>query len=559
MSRKRLLGLMSLFVGTALMLSACTGGLTPTGEQKAGPPDVGGEMIYEVPADPDTFAYYWASSAYATTVTDKVFGEGLLRFNKELKPTPFLAEDMPKITADGKTYTFKLRKGIKFHDGTEVKAQDIAFAYEILMDPDYLGRSKSTVSQLESVKVLDDYTVEFKTKEVFAPFMFTVPYLAPIPKARLAGVPVKDMASHDFWKQPIGAGPFTFVEWKPGQYTLLERFDGYWANGKEGFDGYTTGPWVEKIRIRVIPEDNTAIAALEAGELTYMDSVEPSQVDRLKTDFKDRLTAYDWNRLGYGYQTFNNDLFPTNIKEVRQALSYGLNREAIIQGVMDNKAVIPPGFVPPIHWTFDKSIKGYGYDPKKAEELIQTAGFRKNAQGVYEKDGQPLKITYVGTKGSPIIEGIALASKKDWGAIGVDVELLLVDFNTLLDRHMKPGNFNVVFSGLGFSVDPHTSFFSGYHSSNIRLDDKGVNQGSNTARYNNPKVDELIDKGMTTVDINERLKIYQQAQRLIVDDAPANWIYVNVWTDFVRKDVKGVTNWDGFGVMYMEQWYMRER
>lgn len=573
--RKYGIGFTSLLVASSLVLAACGGGAKDSGTaptqgantnapatKKA--PAVGGEIVRDVPADPDTLAPFWLSSTYAAYAVDRIYGNGLLTIGPDLKPAPALAEAMPTVSADQKTYTFKLRKGIKFHDGKEVTAHDIVFAYEILMSPDYKGPSKTTVAPLESVKALDDYTVEFKTKEVFAPFLFGTASVPPMPKHILKDVPVKDMGAWDGWKtKPVGAGPYKLTEWKTGQYVLLERFADYWEFGKPGVNGGQIGPFVEKLRLRVIPEANTAIAALEAGEIDFMTSVDSTHIDRLKNDYKDKLQAFDWDRMGYGYQTFNNELFPTNIKEVRQALSMALNEEAIIKGVLDNKATIPPGFIPPIHWAYDKTITGYTYNKQKAIELIEKAGFKKNAQGIYEKDGKPMKLKYVGTKGSSIVEGIALATQKDFKEIGVEVELVMVDFNTLLDKHLKPGDYHITFSGLSFTVDPHFAF-DAFHSKNIRKDDKGVAQGTNRARYSNPKVDALIEKGEKTVDPNERLKIYQEAQKLIVEDAPMNWVYVNKWTDFAKKSIKGIVNINGYGIYntgqnYVHQWYVSEK
>jgi len=568
--RKHLLGFLSVLVAASLLASACTttkkppannnqGNTTTPPSGQAGKPAPGGEIVFDVPDDPDTFAPFWLTSAYAADVTDRVYGGGLIKIGFDYKPAPDLAEDLPTISADNKTYTFKVRKGIKFTDGKPVTAADFEFTYNLLLSPDYAGPYKSTVKDIDSVKALDEYTFEITLKAPFAPFLFGGASVHPVAKHLLQDVPVKDMAAWDGWKNPVGAGPWKFVEWKSGQYTLLERNPDYWELNKAGAAEGVVGPWAERLRIRVIPEENTAMAALEAGELSFRDSVEPAHVDRLKKDFADRLVSFDWNRMGYGYQMFNNDLWPTNIKEVRQALSYGLNRDQIIKGVMDNKATLPTGFIPPIHWAYDKTLKGYNYDVKKATELLESAGFKKNADGIYEKDGKPLKLTYVGTKGSSIVEGIALQSQKDWKEIGIAVDLVMVDFNTLLEKHMKPGDFHVTFSGLGFTIDPHYSFDGSFHSSNILLDAKGINAGSNRARYKNAKVDQLIDQGKVTTDMNERLKIYQEAQKLIMDDAPANYIYVNLWTDFAKKEIKGIVNWDGYGIntaQYMSQWYL---
>ncbi len=576
MVRRRLKVFLGLLVILALVLSACAsqsgggdenqpkdnGGAKQEEKQpdnKPKGPAIGGELVTEIPDDPDTLAYFWLSSAYAYDVVGRVFGDGLLRLGYDLRPEPALAEALPEVGEDQKTYTFKLRKGIKFHDGTPVTAHDIVFSYEILMSEDYAGPDKYIVEPLEYVKALDDYTIEFKTKEVFAPFLFGTATLPPMPRHLLKDIPIKDMASADFWKEPIGAGPWKFVEWVPGQYALLERNPDYWEFDQPGVKGGKVGPWAERLRLKVIPESNTSVAALEAGELTYMTRVDPGQVDRLKQDYKGRLDSYDWNRMGFGYQLFNHEKWPTSEKAVRQALSYALNRQAIIDGVMDGKARIPAGPIPMVHWAYDDTLKGYPYDPQKAAEVLEAAGFKKNADGIYEKDGKPLKIKYVATKGHKLIEGIALQSQKDWSDLGVEMEMEFVEFNTLL-KGLKTGDFNISFLGSGFSVDPHYYFYSAFHSDNIILNEEGVNQGSNRYRYRNEKVDQLIERGKTTVDIDERLEIYRELQRIVVDEAVANWIYVNIWTDFIDSRVKGVVNLDGYGIEpYMNQWYLREQ
>lgn len=567
MFRKYLIGFVAVLITASLVLSACTGKKTeppkPADPAPVAPaekkPAVGGEIVVQVPADPDTFAHFWLSSSYASYVTTRIFGGGLLSIGYGLTPEPNLAEAMPEVSADSKVYTVKLRKNIKFHDGTPVTAHDIKFAYDILMSPDYIAGWKSTVAPIASVEVVDDYTMKFTTTEVFAPFLFGALSVPPMPRHILKDVAVKDLQGHDFWKKPVGAGSYKFVEWKPGQYTLLERNPDYFKYMEKGHNDQLEGPHIERVRFKVIPEQATAVAALEAGEISLYSSFPAAEVERINREYKDRLIPHDWDRMGYGYQTFNNQLWPTDIKEVRQALSYALNREVIIKGLLDGRASLPAGFVPPIHWVYNPDNKGYLLNPTKAAELLAQAGFKKNSKGILEKDGKELKLKYVATKGNALIDGIALQSQKDWGALGVELELIMVDFNTLLDKHLNPGDYHVTFSGLGFSVDPHYSF-NAWHSREIRLDAAGIARGGNRARYTNAEVDRLVDLGKVTVDVAERKKIYQQAEKIIIDDAPANWIYVNLWTDYVLKDFKGVINQNGYGVLgWTNFWYTREQ
>lgn len=328
--RKKLTAFLSGLVVLSLLLTACTGGkqtdgggTTPPVTPPAAPAKkvaaTGGEIVYQVPDDPDTLATFWLTSSYAAYVTTRVFGGGLLRIGYDLKPEENLAESYT-VSADQKTYTFKLRQGVKFHDGTPVTSADIKFSYDILMSDDYKGPSKSVVRPIAKVEAPDANTIVITTTDVFAPFLFGSASVEPLPKHILGAVPIADMASHDFWKKPIGAGAWKFNEWKTGQYVLLDRNPDFWENGKPGANKGVVGPFIDRIRVRVIKETNTAVAALEAGELTYMTSVDPNHADRLKVEQKDKLELYQWDRMGYGYQMFNNEVFPTNIKEVRQAL-----------------------------------------------------------------------------------------------------------------------------------------------------------------------------------------------------------------------------------------------
>ncbi|HWI52361.1 MAG TPA: ABC transporter substrate-binding protein, partial [Symbiobacteriaceae bacterium] len=359
MSRTHLAGLIGLLLVTSLTLSACTtrdntgDGVQSTGVMNVGRPAVGGEVVFAEPSDPTTLAVFWAKSASDYAVINQVYGDGLMRLGFDHKPEPALAETPPVVSSDGRTYTFKVRQGVVFHDGSPLTAYDFAFSYSVVLSPDYVGVYNGAFSMIDSVEAKDDYTLDIVLKAPFAPFLFEGASLPPVPRHIFGSINVKDLPTAKQWQKPVGAGAFKFVEWKFGQYVLLGRNPDYWERGKQRGANGTLGPWIDTVRMRIIADENARVAALEAGELSFLEGAPPAAADRLMSEYKDRFVRYDWDRPGYGFQTFNTEAFPTNIKEVRQALSYGLNREAIRTGVLKGRATVPPGFIPPVSWAFD--------------------------------------------------------------------------------------------------------------------------------------------------------------------------------------------------------------
>lgn len=563
MIRKSPATLVGLLLVTAVALTACGGAkktpAAPPAQNQPGTPKkaaFGGEWIRPLDAEPDSFHYGFLQTAYGSAVAAQILGCGLLDTDEKWNPRPCLAKEMPKVSADNKEYTFTLRDNILFHDGTPMTAADVEYTFnDFYLNKDYTGSASNYMkSVLESVKATDAKTVVFKLKNVYAPFLTEHPQYPIFSKNYYGKVAVKDQEKHEIAMKPMGAGPYTLKEYKQGQYVLLEAFEKYHKAG-----GEKDGPFIKNVRMKIIPDDNTRIAALEAGETQACLNCPPQHVDRLKQTQTDKLIAYDWPRNGFGHIRFNNEKWPTSEKVVRQALTLAINRPAIIQGVLNGKAIVPPGPIPnPVSPWYNQNLKPAGYDPKAAEKLLDEAGYVKGADGVRSKDGKRLTLSFNGTKGSPIIDGISLQAQKDWKAIGVETKIELVDFNTLLANHVRPGNFHAAFFATGPGLDPD-GLYTLLHSSEAKPDAAGQVKGSNTARFRNTRIDQLLEKGRTTIDRTERKKIYDEVQAIFSEEAPWILMYSNMYTDFVAKKVQGVTNVPGYGVSYMQQWFIETK
>lgn len=209
--------------------------------------------------------------------------------------------------------------------------------------------------------------------------------------------------------------------------------------------------------------------------------------------------------------------------------------------------MIPAGPISSVSWAYDPSIKAFPYDPAKGKQLLEQAGYKMGANGIYEKDGQPLKLGFYASSGSPLVEGIAAIAKQNWKQIGVDLDVQLIDYNAMQDNFLKPGNFELSFAGMSLSLDPDQSAL--FHSLQV----KGFNKG----RYSNPQVDELLEQGVRETDRAKRKAIYSEYQKQLMDDAPVIFVYANKNTDFVSSKFQGVVSYPGAGADfgYIYRWY----
>jgi peptide/nickel transport system substrate-binding protein len=423
-----------------------------------------------------------------------------------------------------------------------------------MMDKDYTGARKSSVAGVKSITAPDKNTVVIVLDKPNAALFTNINY-GIMSKKYYEGVAVKDMDKAKQNDKPLGAGPYIFKEFVRGQYVLLER-NPNWFLSKEN----NGAPFIQTVRYKIIPDDQTALAALENGELD-LDTPIVTEVTRLQKEATAKLTEVAYERNGWGYITINTTRPGLDNKLVRQALTYGLDRASIIASALDGRAVIPAGPIPNVSWAYDSSVKAFPYDVNKAKQLMEQAGYKLNAQGIYEKNGQAMNLTFYASSGSPQIEAIATITKKNWKDMGVNVDVQLMDFNAMMDNYVKPGKFDVTFSGMSLGLDPD-SMFGLFHSSIGKPDAKGLVQGFNRMRFANDSIDKLLEQGRQTFDPAKRKQIYGDFQKQLVDEAPIILIYANKYSDFQSKKLKGVVNYPGSGAMslaYFYNWYINEQ
>lgn len=428
------------------------------------------------------------------------------------------------ISDDGTVYTFHLKEGVKWHDGEDFTADDVVFTLTSLADPNYNGGADGRVMSIagaadyqagnadsvSGIKKVDDYTVEITLESANAAFLSNM-YTCILPKHILEGEDPGEWGNDDFNRAPIGTGKYKFVEWKSGQYITLERNDDY----------YGTKPSIQNVTVQ-FGDDTTLTAALLNGEIDVLYNLPSAEVENVEA--MDGVSDYKYEQLTVTYIGLNQLTESLSDLRVRQALAYGIDKQAIIDTVYgDGNAYVCDDVFPSNHWSHSDNVTVYDYDPAKSKELLEEAGYTMNdATGYYEKDGKTLHLTY---DMSTSTDGKAVAAliQQQWKAIGVEMEVIEQDFATLAYTKLLPGEATEETTGdsfqcytLGFGVEADPNEYNEYFSTS-------TGAGSwNFIHYSNPEVDQLFKDQLLLTDPDERAECFHKIADLISKDLP--WI-----------------------------------
>ena len=478
----------------ALLLAALYG-LPPAGAQD-------GKLIYGLTLVPSGIDPHVNASSELGIALTSVY-DTLVWQAPDGSFVPGLAEWW-EISPDGRTYTFHLRSGVTFHDGTPFNAEAVKFNFERIVDP--ATKSQKAVFMLgpyESSEVVDEYTVRVHFQEPFAPFLDSASqvYLGMASPAAVA------KWGADYQMHQVGTGPFMMKEYIPGDHLTLVRNPAYnWAPPLMNHQGPA---YLEEIEFRFFVEPAVRALALEGGQADVMGEIPPQDAGRLaeSPDFALIPVALP----GMALQFFlNTEKPPTDDRRVRQALNYAIDKEAIVGTVFKNYS--PPAYGPLTAITpgFDEALKDmYAYNPAKAEALLEEAGWvDEDGDGIREKDGQPLVVeAYLMSWG--FIPEVAQFLQAQFKAVGVEMHSQMVAYPAALEA-AREGKHNLIPFALGGS-DPDIlrPFF---HS-------KNADSGFNWAKVRDAALDRLLEEGARTLDMQKRLELYAQAQEIIMAQA----------------------------------------
>jgi peptide/nickel transport system substrate-binding protein len=437
------------------------------------------------------------SSAYVDRQVMASLYDKLVDIDENGEIVPMLAKSYD-VSDDGKVYTFHLRDGIKFHDGTEFNAEAVKYNLERYQEEDSVRSTE--VEPIESVEAVDEYTVRVTLSEPFAPFLAVLTDRAGI----MASPKAIEENNGRISKDPVGTGPFKFVERVRGDHITVEKNPDYWREGL---------PKIDKIEYRGIEDENVQYQNLQSGELDIIDSIP-------LVEFKELQESGDYNvsiEPGLGYQGvfLNVTQPPFDNKQLRQAVYRLVDRDAIVKAVLRGVGG-EAGNSPFSEQSWAYSEKSDSYPEPSVEE----------AKKLLEEAGKPDGFSFtLKTDPSPINQQIGQVIQNNLKPAGIDVKLEQEEFGTLLDDSTN-GNFQALFLGWSGRIDPDLNIY----------DFTVTNGDFNDSGYSNPEVDKLLNEARTTSDRARRKELYGQVMEILHEDVPYVYLYHNnQTTDFAMQ------------------------
>lgn len=438
-------------------------------------------LLIAADQDPSGMDPHTTTASSSHRIMGKIY-EGLIDLDEDRNFVPQLAEDWEQV--DDTTYVFKLREGVKFHNGREMVAEDVKYSFERILDPDTGAISASYFQALDEVNVLDDYEVEFKLSQPYAPFLA---YVAS--GANVAIIPKEEVEEHgDLDQVAVGTGPFVLDEMIPDTHVSLSKNEDYYIEGKPEIDG---------LKYLTMVDESSRLAAIRTGEVHFT-TVTPDSVELLDENEGIELISYD--DLEYYYLGFNVTRDPLIEKEVRQAISLAVDREEIIETVMGGDAKLS-GPIPESlgDWSIDVSEHElYQPDIEKAKNLLEEAGV---GEGFEVEMGVPST--------EPLLVSAAQIIEQQLAQIGIDATIVQLEWGEYIDA-WGDNTYDMLVGKNGPGRDPDRSlgfFFATEGSGNVW-------------EYSNEEYDEIIERGLREVDEEKRHEIYEEAQNLLLEDSP---------------------------------------
>lgn len=485
-------------------------------------PKVGGTMVINLNANPDTLDPQKSNFGVMDAVMSRV-GASLVAMDINGKIIPYLAESW-EASADGLSWTFHLKQGVKFHNGDSVTAQDWVFTLERMLDPEFASPNASMVAPITSVEATDDYTLVIHTKEPFFPLLDTLAipsYLGVWSKRAVEEGGDKYGASE---VGTVGAGPYIFKEWVQDEKIIIQRNPEFtW--GPVYYEGCSTGPYyIDTIEFRIIPDYSTTLAGLDSGDLNYADLVgkDVASVESLGTYTINSVLTPGWQ-----YLEFNLSKAPLDNEIFRQAINYAIDRDTIVQIVYGGQAQKELAPISPAMIGYDPVVEtaGLDYNVEKAKEFFQQAGYTYDADGILlNADGTPVVLTVLSTAEENTVK-IAQLLVAQLKAVGIDLKIETMEWGAMAAK-LSAGEYEMDLMGIGWpDFDVLTVV---YHSSS-----KFWNF------INDPEVDRLLELTRTTTDPVEQQKAVNAAVMYLTEHAYSAPLAVPMSFSAISNNITG--------------------
>ncbi|HFR4182429.1 ABC transporter substrate-binding protein [Bacillus cereus] len=551
---KKWAGVFSVLMSSSLVLSACGGQEDAASTEPVKQQDLKNVKIEKIAATDKTkvpdkaknrkdtlvvgiskpggvFLPYFQQNGWDGNVTSVIFAS-LVSTDKQGKPIPELAEKWD-VSSDQLTYTFHLRKDLKFSDGSPLTADDVAFTLTLLHDKAYEGEvdisqyavkggkeyKEGKATSIEGIQVVDPQTIKITTEKVNSQAIFVLG--GTVLSKAYYGKDYKQNTSLDYLKdlygKPLAAGPYKFEKYIPGQEVRFVANENYYA-GKPKIQNF----------IYKITSGDTKLQLFQTGEVDHTGLGTGDEV-------LEQAKALEFANIqietapSFSYIYMNNNKPYLKDKKVRQALIYGLDRKKYVDTALKGYGTVANVSIHPTSWAYtEEGVNKYEYDKEKAKKLLDEAGWKVGSDGIREKDGQKLKLSYFGPSSAKDSDLLIPIAKENYKEIGVEFNPEFMDFNTMLSKVNK-GDYDLASVSTPITSDPSET--AGEYLSTANETSLG---------YKNAKVDELIQKGIETVDIEKRKPIYKELYKELSDDPPVILLNYRRTITGYNGNIKGI-------------------
>jgi peptide/nickel transport system substrate-binding protein len=446
---------------------------------------------------------------------------------------PDLAERW-EISDDSLTFTYYLRKDVVWHDGEPFTAHDVKFTYDTILDEGINSPRRADFVDIltpEQIVVLDDYTIQFQLSQVDATFLCCKDIYGIIPKHILGDLSAEEFNVAEFnTLAPIGTGPFMFREWVKDDHVALVKNPNY-------FEGE---PNLDFVYYKIVENQTVLYAQLQTGEVDYGGVTAALWED---ANQQENLQCVAYPNFGFNFYVYQLDPEKTTLfldVRTRQALLYALDRQAIVDSIAMGLGEVAHSTEPILSWAHNPDNEPrYDYDPEKAKELLEEAGWKdedgdgvREAHGVMDvEDGTPFTFEIHTNAGNVEREQLIVTMQQYWNEVGVGAETAFIEWNALLAELTETYEYEMIMVGFGWDIDPdqktmwHTDSYGG---------------GFNMNKYSNPRIDEILDAALLTVDQEVRQEYYYEMQQILAQEVPAPILYFRRSTVCGNERVHGV-------------------
>ncbi|WP_078381887.1 ABC transporter substrate-binding protein [Sutcliffiella halmapala] len=462
-----------------LLLAACSGGETTSSSTGGDSKSKGDQALtYATISDAAGLSPILMNDSASANITEHIYETLFKRNIDTMEIEPQLAESFEN--PDATTWVFKLKQGVKFHDGTAFNAEAVKYTFDKLRDPATAAPRASLLEPVDTITVIDEYTVEIKTKYPYGPFLTALTH------TNAAIVSPEADQKQDLMNEPVGTGPFKFVSWVPGDQIVIESNPEY-RNGE---------PALKKVVFKVVPEVSTAISMLQTGEIQFLDQLPTEQINRIEG--MQNVSVEKVEGTSVNYLTFNFSRPDNQDPEFRRAVASAIDRDAYVTklnglGVRSDSLLGPKVF----GYNESRDNAGTPYDVEAAKALVKENGY----------DQRPIKLLTANRGNFQLMAEIVQAQLSE---VGFKVNIETLEWAAFLDA-ARVGEYDITFlSWSNVTADGSEFYYPNFHSDNVG--------SSNRAQYSNPEFDKLVESSRTSVDPEERLKYLDQANELMLKE-----------------------------------------